>query len=506
MERFMSRVCISFIIVLCLLNCSFSKPHIAYFQDSIPEVYRKEILSFMDVLSDVYYRITGVDTDKSFGFYCDKLPYLTWSHNRGFWNIGCCEDYCFERIFYREFPHELAQLFFVDRCPGMSNSIDGGIYKKYFSPYYVGRFSEHISFSLATIFWVFFSDEYGVDKSLAGSYPFEMYKISLDSEYFKVLKDFWAATIHHTEVDYHSFLDFSFFTGQMLFTKLYLYDRMFFRNLLSECENYKFSSVADYANAIIAAFKRSGIEFIDGVPVEEFVWGHPDFRRFKEDYKRTYYFDIATVDYSKKREGKPFFLYLTKINPTNFCFIVTSFKHYNPQLNLFNQLEDNELTTVVVHYKILDRKGRVLSQGTSHVMRRETDICGNVVPQNLSNGRYSIEANVVIDGKILEDRIDFYVDRAKNFFVNDLPGYAYLVMRNVRINDRCYYLKMSLIGDLLKLDELNEVPCDRSSTNDVVVGPNGDVVLKNIIYKGYRFSIKLKQKNDLFFYFTVLEH
>ena len=493
------------ILTLLFTGPTFAKPTITAFY-GISDRAKGIVLEFNDIISKAYTEITGVDPDISFEFYCKKLPYFGWSHHREFWNILDCSDRWFETQFYQQYSHEIAQVFFSHVVPDVTDDIDNGKYKSFFAPHYVLRPDEHISFSLDTVFWQDYAEKYGIDRSLGGWPPANGYRISLDSEYFKVLKDFWAATVHHTEVDYQSFLQFSFYVGQMLYTKLYLYNKNFFRDFIwyGNRTDGSFRTVEEFAERIINSFKKSGLEEVDGVPVEEFVWEHPDFRRFREDYKRRYYLDIATVSYEKAMDSRsrPFVFYLTKINPSNFCFIVTSFKNYTPESGVFNQEPDESIKDLAVHYKIYNSSGKVIQEGYSKSINNEWDYCSNEIPQ-IDDGVYRIEASVEVNGVELKDSIDFVVKDQESFYVNELPDYNYIVMRRVRIGDRCYYIKMSLINDLLKLDELNEVSCGNGGSNDIEIDSDGTVILKNIYYNGYLYDLKLKHLKNHYWRFRI---
>ena len=149
----------------------------------------------------------------------------------------------------------------------------------------------------------------------------------------------------------------------------------------------------------------------------------------------------------------------------------------------------------------MNSDNQTINEGYSNILKNEKEYCGNIIPEHLSTGKYSIVAYIEIDGKRLKDKIDFYINKSSNFFMNQLSDYKYLVMKNVKIGDKCYYLKMSLQDNLLKLDELNEIKCTDKSTNDIDFTPNGDIILKNITYENYHFNIKLKHYKNLFFIF-----
>ena len=493
------------ILIFLLTSLVFAKPIITAFY-GISGKAKEIVLNFNDVISKAYTEITGVDPDISFEFYCRKLPYFGWSPKREFWNILDCSDEWFKTQFYQQYSHEIAQVFFCYVLPDINDDIDNGKYKPFFAPHYVLRPDEHISFSLDTVFWHDYAEKYGIDRGLGGWPPDNGYRISLDSEYFKVLKDFWAATVHHTEVDYHNFLQFSFYVGQMLYTKLYMYNKNFFRNFIWYDNKTKgsFKSVREFAERIIGSFKKGGLDEVDGIPVEEFVWEHPDFRRFREDYKRRYYFDIATVDYEKAMysHGRPFVFYLTKINPSNFCFIVTSFRNYVPGTGVFNQKPDKAIEDLTIHYRIYDSSGRVVHKGSSKNVNNEWDYCSNKIPR-LNDGVYRIEASVEVNGVKLEDSMDFVVKNEQNFYVNELPGYSYIVMRRARLGDRCYYIKMSLVGELLKLDEINEVSCG-SGSGYIDVKSDGSVILRDVYYGGYFYDLELKHLKGYYWRFKVI--
>lgn len=486
-------------------NLLLAAPVITYFQDKISEENQEMVLKFNNVISQAFTEITGIDPQFSFEFYCDRLPTLTWSHDRSFWNTGDCSDYWFNHYFYQQYSHEIAQLFFIHNIPSINDDIDNGIYDQYFSPEYVLNPDEHISFALDTIFWNYFAEKYGIDKKLGGSLPIYGFKIALDSEFYKILKEFNPATIHHTEIDYQNFLNFSFYVGQMLFVKLYIFDKNFFRDFIEfQNDNPTFQTLQDYAEQIIQSFKRSDKNYVDGIPIEDFVWGHPDFRRFIEDYTKRYYFDIALVDYNKTISDPPFFFFnLTKINPTNFCFIATSFKNYSIDSGVFNQETDDSINNLIVNYKIINNNNIIVQEGTSTLLTNEYEYCRNVIPENLPEGKYTIEANINIDNQTLIDKIDFIIKRQNNFYIDDLEGYNYLVLRNIRLGSKCYYIKMGLYDNLLKLDEFNEVQCN-SNANDLRINNDGSIYLKNIYYKNAIFDLNLRYAYDYYYTFDLI--
>jgi hypothetical protein len=478
-----------------------------YIDQSISAENRAKIRAFTDILNQAMTEITGVDPTHEFDIYCNKLSYFGWSHTRDFWNILDCSDDWFNMHFYQQYSHEMAQLFFAHNIPGITDALNNGIYDAYFSPHYVLRPSEHISFALDSIFWTYKTQQFGLTEQDGTSLPYLGNDISLDSEFSKVLSTIDAGLIHHTETNYYDFLNFSFYAGQMLFVKLYQHDNDFLKRFISSTPSSgSFDTVKAYADAIISAYKAGGKTTVDGILIEDFVWNHPDFRRFTEDYNKKYYFDILLVD-NNKRMNLPWhkFFNFSRINPSHFDFAGTSFKYYTADASVFNTSPDDAIHNWSIDYQIINDLGQVVASGTGSLMEKESSPCGYTVPKNLPNGVYTINASVTNAGETVSDSVDFVINTNGNFYTAKPMGYNYLIMKNIRLGNSCYYLKFAYYGDHLKLEEINTIHCSSESSNSIIFDSQGLIQLNDIDIFGTKYNLELIPQSDLEFEIHSIE-